>query len=428
MTRSAPATLRPPRRRLPHLEAEILASAPRFTYGRPFWLAYVSNLLLMVAVSLLYRYADFVTLLGGTEFHLGWIVGVGMVGSLATRLAIGSHIDRYGARPVWLGSTALFIATCLAHLVITSHTSAAIYLLRISYCCAFAGIYGASMTFISTRGPSQRMAELVGMLGTAGFLGIVAGTVLGDLLFGSAAFGRDQVDRMFLGAALLATLSLPFAWAASRGESRPATSGSPSMITLLRRHFPGALLLVGVAMGFGLGLPATFLRTYAVELDIPRIGLFFMVYAAAAIVTRVLTRRWPERYGSRPMILLGMAGVVLGLLLFLPVWAEWQLAVPALVLGCSHAILFPSVVAAGSVAFPDRHRGLATILVQAAWDVGQLLGAPTAGVVLRYSEPAGLPPYPTMFLTIAAVLALVGVGYAGASRGEVLAAEALESL
>ena len=60
------------------------------------------------------------------------------------------------------------------------------------------------------------------------------------------------------------------------------------------------------------------------------------------------------------------------------------------------------MVAAGSVTFPLRHRGLATVLVLATWDLGQLIGAPTAGAVLQYSPLAGLPPYPTMFLTMAA--------------------------
>ncbi len=420
MTRPASTLLRPPRsRRLRQRRtgAEGRPTEPPFTYGRPFWLAYASNALLMMAVSLLFRYADFVTLLGGSEFHLGWIVGVGMVGSLVTRVAIGSYIDRHGSRQVWLGSTVLFVATCLAHLAIVSHTGIAIYLLRISYCCGIAGIYGASITFISARGPSERMAELVGMLGTAGFLGTVVGTLLGDLLLGSATVGHAQVERMFVVAAGLGVLSFPFAWAATRTEMRPNTAAGASILTVLRRHYPGGVLLIGVAMGFGLGLPNTFLRTYAAELDIPRIGLFFLVYAAAAIVTRVATRRWPERFGSRPMILLGTAGMVLGLLLFLPVRAEWQLAFPALGCGCSHAILFPSVVAAGSITFPDRYRGLAIILVLAAWDVGQVLGALSVGALLEYSESAGLPPYPTMFLTMAGVLALVGAWYAAASRG-----------
>ena len=52
----------------------------------------------------------------------------------------------------------------------------------------------------------------------------------------------------------------------------------------------------------------------------------------------------------------------------------------------------------------------------ATWDAGQLVGAPTAGAVLRYSPLAGLPPYPTMFLVMTALLALIGVWYAVSSR------------
>ena len=175
-------------------------------------------MLLAAAASLLFRYADFVTLLGGTEFHLGWIVGVGMVGSLAMRLVLGSWIDRYGAGPLWLGSMLLFVVTCFAHLAVASHTGVAIYLLRISYCCAVAGIGGASMTFVSMRTANDRLAEMVGMLGTGGFLGIVVGTLLGDFLFGSITITSAQVAEMFIVAGLLGLLSLPFAWAATRSE------------------------------------------------------------------------------------------------------------------------------------------------------------------------------------------------------------------
>ncbi len=54
-------------------------------YDGRFWAAYAANTLTAVALGLTYRYADFVTFLGGTEFHLGWIVGVGMIGSVLPR-------------------------------------------------------------------------------------------------------------------------------------------------------------------------------------------------------------------------------------------------------------------------------------------------------------------------------------------------------
>ncbi len=289
------------------------------------------------------------------------------------------------------------------------------------------------MTFVSARGPNRRLAELVGMLGTAGFLGTVAGTLLGDLLVDSLVANRMQVVELFVAAGLLGVLALPLAWAATRerkgGQSRfvrstlravPAKRDcpplSPSLPTLLRRHNPGLVLIIGVAMGVGLGLPGTFLRTYAAGLGISRIGLFFLVYAVAAIITRVLTRRWPERFGPRRIILLGMAGMVASVLLFLMVRVEWQLIVPAIAFGCSHAVLFPSVVAAGSVTFPLEHRGLATVLVLATWDLGLLVGSPTAGAVLKYSPLVGLPPYPTMFVTMATLLAAIGLWYAAADQ------------
>ncbi len=396
--------------------ASVLPSREVRAYGTPFWLAYVANTLVMVAISLLFRYADFVTYLGGTELHLGWIVGVGMVGSLVMRLAMGVGIDRYGPRVVWLGSVVLFASTCFAHVAITSYTDPAIYLLRIAWCCAVAGIFGASMTFISHRVPVARLAEMLGMLGTAGFLGMVLGTQLGDLLLGSETIRRQQIEWMFLAAGLLGSCSAVFAYLATRGQVRPLRSKHPAMIGLLRRYHPGPVLLVGVAMGIGLGLPGIFLRTYAADLDIHRIGLFFGVYAPTAIATRLLTRRLPERFGTKPMILVGITGLVVGQLLFLLVGAEWQLVVPGVVYGFSHAVMFPSVVAAGSHVFPSRHRGLGTTLILGTFDAGQLVGAPTAGAILHCSTLVGLPSYPTMFVSMAAVLAAIGVFYAVAGR------------
>jgi MFS family permease len=176
------------------------------------------------------------------------------------------------------------------------------------------------------------------------------------------------------------------------------------------------VLIVGAATGIGLGLPGVFLRPYAATLAIPHIGLFFMIYAVAAIITRVLTRQWPQRYGTRPIIVIGTIGMAISVAMFVLVRSEWQLMWPAIAFGFSHAIVFPSVVAAGSATFPLRHRGLATLLVLAVYDIGQLIGAPMAGATLTYSPSAGLEPYPTMFLSMAGLLALVGMWYAVASR------------
>jgi len=358
--------------------------------------------------------------LGGTELQLGWIVGVGMVGSLFVRLFVGMRIDQHGTRVVWLFSLAVFILSCFAHLALATCHGPAIYVLRVIFCSSIAGIMGSSMTFISGRVPQVRMAEMLGMLGTSGFLGILLGTQLGDFLLGTETIERWQVERMFLVAGMLGCCSLPFAWLTTRGQLRPARRRYPSLIRLLRSYHPGTVLLMGVASGVALGLPATFLRTYAAELGILRIGLFFSVYALTAIATRVITRRLPERLGLEPVIIMGMLGLAGTQLLFLLVDTEWQLIIPGLGYGICHAVMFPSVIAAGSRAFPDQHRGLGTTLVLAMSDLGYVIGAPTVGVILHYSGLLGLPSYPTMFVVMSGLLATAGGFYALTCRKKVL--------
>lgn len=380
-------------------------------YGWPFWTAYVANTLVTVAYAILFRYADFVTILGGTELALGWIVGVGMVGSVLARLSLGAAIDQHGPRLIWLGSVVVFAISCFAHLAVGRCDGPEIYLLRLLYCTALAGIFGASTTFISGRVSIARMAELVGLLGTSGFVGMMLGTQLGDLLLASEQVNRPLVDRLFVVAGLLGLAAMPFAWAATRRlaprEPRPRTP----VLAVVRRYQPGFVLVIGVVSGAAFCLPQTFLRTYAAELNIPRIGLFFTVVAVTAIATRMITRHLPDRLGLSTMIFVGLGLMAFAQVLYLVVRREWQLVLPGLPYGLAQGILYPMVAAAGTGPFPMRYRGLGITLVLASFDVGQLIGAPVAGAIVHVCDLIGLAGYPTLFLITAATLVLAGGAY-----------------
>jgi MFS family permease len=386
------------------------------TFGRPFWFSYAANALTSTAISLLYRYGDFVGLLGGSELDLGCIVGVGMIGSLLMRLAQGVGIDTYGPRQVWLLSSALFIASCLGHVAVMRIDSAPVYFLRTVMQTAVAGFFGASITYIAGRAPIARMAEVVGTLGTSGFLGMVVGTSLGDWIFLGGEVTRGKVDAMFFSAASLGALGFAFSFLATRGHPAPRRRRQTMVRPVLRKYNPGVLLLVGVAMGFGLGLPGTFLRPFTTELGIAQIAAFFGVYAPTGFITRLATRRLPQRVGIRPMILLGLATLVAGTMSFLLVRQGWHLVLPAVLIGVAHACLFPSVVAGGSGSFPPRYRGLGTTLVLSMFDLGSLVGSPTVGGLLEGARWLGWEAYPTMFLAVSGILSAVGVAYWASGR------------
>jgi MFS family permease len=388
-------------------------------YGRAFWLSYLSLTTLMIAVSLMYRYADFVTFLGGSELDLGAIVGVGMVGSLVMRLAQGVGIDRYGPRHIWLGSTMLFIASMLGHLVVSRANGPGVYLLHVLFRTSVAGVFGAAFTFAFQQVPISRMTEAVGTVGTASFVGIVVGPRVGDWI--SAANGRaierGELDKMFLVAAAFGSVSFIAAWFATLRAIRPRRRLRMPIVPLLRRYHPGVLLAIGVVTGIALGMPATFLRTFAAELQFDRIAPFFTVYALTAIGTRLATRRMADELGVRAGVLIGMALVTAGILSYLLVSAEWHLMIPALLTGAGQAILYPAVVAGGSAVFPNRCRGVGTTLMLAMIDLGTLVGAPLIGGIVYFGKQLGLPGYSLMFVAIAAIVVASSVYYAIVTRG-----------
>ncbi|HTM52640.1 MAG TPA: MFS transporter [Pirellulales bacterium] len=391
-------------------------AAEQSVYGRDFWCAYVANTAMMVAVSLLYRYADFVTFLGGDEWNVGLVVGTGMVGSLFMRSFQGFGIDHFGARRIWLWSMVLFSASLAGHLAVQNVNGPVLFVLRICYTISLAGAFGASITSVSRSLPLPRMAEVVGSLGTSGFIAMALGPQLGDFLCGHENITRSDLDTMFLVAAGLGIVSLLCAELATRSESKPKRRRKPPVVWLLRRYHPGGVLVLAVVMGIGFVIPTTFLPTFTKELNIEHTGTFFLVYAATAFLARVSTRRFPQLVGVRPMILIGLAALVLSLVTYMGVSSEWELAFPGVFAGIAHALLFPAVTAQGSTSFPSRYRGLGTTLMLSMLDIGTLTGAPLVGRMVEASKSFGLPPYKVTFSVLAAGVTLVGIVYGISTR------------
>ena len=377
---------------------------PPAVYGIDFWICYAANLCLTIAFAMLFRYADFVSSVGGNEMHLGLIVGVGMVGALTMRAVQGVSIDRYGPRLIWLLSLVGFTVSVLLHLFVTRVDGVGIYAVRILLTTSTAGAFGASITYVSLRVPPTRIAEMIGTLGTSGFIGIGLGPVLADLAFSGPGDSHQHIQRMFLWAAAMSSASLVLTLVATRKPVRVESRRRPSLWGILRKYNPGVLLLVSAGTGMTLGLPQAFVRAYSAELDIPGIRTFFVVYASVAFVVRVCTRRLPDRIGIRPVILWGLTIAAISMLSYLCVRGERSLAIPAVFAGTAHALLFPAVMAGGSITFPIRYRGIATTLMLAMFDIGSLVGQPTVGAIIHSASWVHLPGYATMFVMVSILL------------------------
>jgi MFS family permease len=160
---------------------------------------------------------------------------------------------------------------------------------------------------------------MIGTLGSSGFIGMAFGPVAADFLLSSEVITRNNVSQMFNYAALMALAAFFVAAGAvlSSKKATPRKRKSPPTWWLVRRYQPGRILMIGFAMGMGIGIPFSFVRTYAESIQVPQIRGYFLMYAVTAFAVRVKTRRLPDLWGVRPTILLGASLLCCSLASFL---------------------------------------------------------------------------------------------------------------
>ncbi|GIX03351.1 MAG: hypothetical protein KatS3mg113_0357 [Planctomycetaceae bacterium] len=373
-------------------------------YGRTFWLAYLANTILVLANALTFRFAELVAFLGGSERIAGDIVALGLTISIVVRLGLSHWIDNLGTRRVWIVCTSLFITGCLSFLL-CQDLSWRIYLARIAFVVGLTGMFACSMTHIQNHVPPHRRTEVIGNLGSSGFIGMILGSNLGDWILKTFPSGFIQFGVLFGGATLAGLLYMIVILALTHGQHHQRREPSPPAYCLLWRHWPGMVVIVAMIMGLGVTVTTVFLTRFATSRHIDSIGIFFTGYALSAFSFRMLAARWSRTIGRHWMLVRGLLGHTLGHLLLSFATQGWQFIVPSIVCGFGHALLFPAVVSLGAGAFPPEARGSGTAIILAFTDLGSLIFSPILGqIIVSYG-------FQMMFWTSSAIAGTVAFIY-----------------
>ncbi|NNJ27467.1 hypothetical protein LzC2_35720 [Planctomycetes bacterium LzC2] len=406
-------------------------------YHAAFWVAFAANMLVVSSNALTFRFAELVNFLDGTEGLAGLTVSVATLGAVLARFKIGEAIDRLGVRKVWaacsgLGVCGALILAAAGPLAEALPTGAGptrtwlserlpIFAGRLLFTVGLAGQFGCSLVHIQNIVPASRRTEAIATFGSSGFLGMMTGTVLGDVIFHHSV-GASRYVALFGASAACGLTYLLFTLYLTRTYRHEPPTERTGAITLLRRHWPGPVTWVGGAMGLGFAVSTVFLTRFATARGLPGIFPFFMGYALSAFTFRVLTRRWSEKVGRHRMIDFGLAGQTVGFVSLPFVTEGWHLVPPAILIGFGHALLFPAVVSLGTETYPLRYRGTASTLILGFFDLGMLVCAPVLGGIVDFGAANGLSggtEFVPMFLGAALLVCGIGVYYHfAAGRGE----------
>lgn len=392
----------------PYLAAGAAAES---IYNRTFWLAFLANTALVFANALTFRFAELVHFLagpdfpGGTERVTGDIVAVGLVVSVLVRLSVSHLIDDFGTRKMWILTTLLFICGGILFLRCTQ-LSWMIYLARMAYFVGLTGMFACSMTHIQNQVPAHRRTEVIGNLGSSGFIGLILGSNVGDWIVQAVPPGPMQFQALFGGATAVGVLYLAIVLVMTHGQQWQRRQPSRPAYRQLIQHWPGTVVLVAMIMGLGVVVTTVFLTRFATHRNIEGIGVFFTGYALSAFGFRLLAATWSRSIGRHWMLVAGLAGHTLGHFLLAFAASGWHFILPSIICGFGHSVLFPAVVSLGAGAFPQEARGSGTAIILAFVDFGQFVFSPLMGRIIdRY----GFPP---MFLVSSGTGLAIGLIYA----------------
>jgi MFS family permease len=312
----------------------------------------------------------YTTALGGRESQIGVVMGIFAFAAMLLRPVAGELADRLGRYPLVLAGSAIFATASIAYPTV-GRTVGALLVIRLFHGAGMGLGPTAGTVMIADLAPSARRGEAMGLYGMAGNASLVIGPFLGVEILDRAGFGWVfAVSSAIALASVLVATRLP----ETRGETAATPRPMPSLAGLFSAGalYPALLVLtlfVPYAAVF------TFLPLFALQQRLGNPGLFFTVFALAAVVVRGAAGRLSDRIGRRAVTAPSLA--VTGIALLLLARADsmpWLLAA-AVVLGVGFGAAQPAILAMAADRVPPAERGRAVGTVYAAWELGIFGGA-----------------------------------------------------
>lgn len=240
----------------------------------------------------------------------GWLAALYSLMQFLFAPLLGSLSDRFGRRPVILGS---LLGSGLDYLVLAYAPNLAWFFVG----RLIAGITGANITaasaYIADVSPPEKRAQNFGLIGAAFGLGFIAGPALGGLL------GNIGLRMPFLVAAALTLINwlygmfvLPESLALENRRAFSWGRANPVGSLLALRRYPVVFGLTGTYFLINLGhqvFPATWVlyTGYRYQWTVGETGFSLaLVGLMAAIVQGGLTRTLIPRLGERRALLVGL--------------------------------------------------------------------------------------------------------------------------
>jgi MFS family permease len=341
--------------------------------------------------------------LGGTEVEIGLVMGLYSGVGIVVQPLIGPWVDVIGRRPFMLVGVALNVAASL--LATLPGGVPLLVLVRLTQGVAFSTFFVGAFSHVVDIIPAAQRGWALGIYGVSGFVSTAFAPLIGELIVRRAGF-----RTLFVVSAVLGVLTAALVWPMREAPRDAVLRLAPGRVRAALGDVVRLPMLVSVFFGLGSGTVFAFMPTFAEDLGVTTLSLFYTGYAASAIAVRIAGGRLIDTRGRRAVIVPSMFVQASGTLLLaalgvLVTRSSATPVVPSLVLaglisGGAHGFLYPGLAALVTDDTPAERRASVVGLFSAMFLVGNTAGAFFFGWVAHAAGYAVMWSALTILLTI----------------------------
>lgn len=318
--------------------------------------------------------------LGGGASTIGALVGVGPLFALLMRPYVGPAIDRHGRKRTALWFLALEVIALALYIPIHS-LRWPIYVVRALHGATDGTARVALFAMVFDLLPEGREGEAMAIFSLSGMGPSSVAPLFGEMVIKNFGFGA-----FFFSAVALIAISMALALMLPDDRmhhhaAHPVVGPAPSYLALIRDPALQPLWIVTLLFSLAISSRLSFIAPFAYQKQITAVGIYFLIYALAGVMVRVLGRRVLDRVGLARVMVPALGILALGMAMVAGTGRYGILNLSALIGGIGHGYLYPAlsalVIGRTEIAAMGRSSSLYTSL----FDTGTMAGPYVLGVV-----------------------------------------------
>jgi MFS family permease len=342
---------------------------------------------------------DYLTGLGGAEYK-GLIISLFTITAMLSRPFSGKLADKIGRVPVMMAGSVVCLLCSFVYPLLTAVSG--FLFLRLIHGFSTGFTPTGQTAYLSDIIPANRRGEAVGILGTAGSLGMALGPAIGGTV--ANLFG---ITVMFYCSSLFALLAIVIVLGV-RETLREKQKFSLSILKINKEDFfePRVLTpcLVMALCAYAYGAMFTMMPDIGAHLGIKNKGLLFSFVTIASLLVRLLGGKASDHYGRRPVLRVSSLMIMFAMLIVAFAETQLQLIVGVVLYGFGQGTTSPTLLAWATDLSDAHHKGRGVASLYVFMELGIGIGAYASGIVYG-NNPANF------FFAFVICSALAGIAF-----------------